>query len=1451
MDKVPSNIINKNIYIKAKKKANETYKRPSAYKSAYIHKVYKELGGKYKKTSNSKSNLNRWYDEEWVQVKPYVEEKLKIKCGDDNVKNKACRPTKRINEDTPLTIDELIEKFGKQDVLDKAEIKQTDMNKRVKWEEPYDELNGGFLSASRLENIFTPTRYAKRFASSLNKIRKRKNKTTVKDEHKFLAKIASDAYKKPDERNEPGYIRNLSNDEIAVYKNGSIVDVAIRGTINKDDVKTDSLLASGFLKNSRRYKRNKKQIYKIIKKLGEIDNITGHSLGGALAQAYGDLDKLKKTNVVVFNAGVGVTGTYGKKKATFYVSEGDTVSALGMLSNKHDIRVIDSKGPSIIDKHAMDNFTRGGAITQNDEYSVIAKNTKEVLNNFIKDVKPDVDKKVLKMTKPKLVNWMRENITTEQIGDVDTFKLRYPKPIKGVNYEKKLDLKKIKKKTELDKLEEEQNKLILQSMPYSGIDPSLTFGDKAKNLNKIVLQKHQEDVLESFYGSNRRGCIIFHGVGTGKTYTAVGLCKLYLQLYPTNKVYFITPSAVVFNMIETIYGYGLDPRDPRFMYLTYDKFYTSNINTKNSLVIIDEAHNFRTEIDMNITMGEDGIANYTYGKNKRGAKLIQAVGVGYINKLTKQIGPAHKVVALTATPFVNTTYDIENLLALCDGRYPIGEETYGQIVSNFDSAYDYFKYRLSIFTNEDYLKFYPERREYFIPIVAPDDDNSIIARVTKDDNAFYIESRKASISYDGKKIEFIKDIIEKAKTKKYVIYTGFIDSGVKPIEKMLKSINITYGLITGSLSTEEKGNNITDYNNNKVTVLVITRAGAEGISLTETRGLFVLDGQWNDALYEQIVARAIRYKSHAKLPENEQYVNIYKLFVCYKHEKEVLDGLTQGKNFDFIEIKNRIDAIRQLDKIKNKDQPVRKLTKTGKVRKSSIKNEQKLENLISNSGIFDFNELDNLKKGSDERREYIEKNLQFGKNRFKYIADQLNSIMPSTDYYLFIVQKSKQQNINSFITVLNKIPDLEAIKKLYPEKFTSLDELYNELKTSKINNKTYISKFINEIKSVDIEKVNKAIKEQAKVSGDALNNLNKFIEKAAERRELEKVRKLQNLKQEFFTPDKQANELIELSKIKQQVNKSFNILEPTAGFGNIVTKLLNVMVNSAVKAGSKYKIKIHVDMVEKDEDNRKELIKLEKTAPGVLDLQNCDDFLKFVPASNYDYIFMNPPFHLKKGKEYKKDYYDIDFVKRAYAMLKPYTGILVAIVGRSWQTNENYKQFLSDVGAKITNKEEEWGETVKFGKSGTLKKLKYSYIYIRKLTNDMKLDNKLLEIPEELQTITDKIKNEAVTELIADNIDLNLSIDYIQKNREKVKDVGDITGDNYLFEDIINKNNENINLNNIKMDVIEDNIMTNKERDEIEAIENKQKLGTTEIKPKKKKPKKKKPKKKNPRRKRQ
>lgn len=140
----PDNVINKKLYKQIKKEADEKFKRPtSAYKSMWIVKTYKNRGGEYK--GKKEGLTKRWRDEEWIQVKPFIEDNKKIACGSDNRKNKVCRPLKRVNKETPITIKELQKIYTDDEILKLANMKIKDMKGRVMWKQNKF-IKGGNLS---------------------------------------------------------------------------------------------------------------------------------------------------------------------------------------------------------------------------------------------------------------------------------------------------------------------------------------------------------------------------------------------------------------------------------------------------------------------------------------------------------------------------------------------------------------------------------------------------------------------------------------------------------------------------------------------------------------------------------------------------------------------------------------------------------------------------------------------------------------------------------------------------------------------------------------------------------------------------------------------------------------------------------------------------------------------------------------------------------------------------------------------------------------------------------------------------------------------------------------------------------------------------------------------------------------------------------------------------------
>jgi hypothetical protein len=84
--------LDKQLYERVKRMADEKYAKPSAYKSGWIVKTYKENGGRYSDLK-TKEGLTRWYKENWVDV------------GEKGYP--VYRPTIRVNKNTPLTATEV------------------------------------------------------------------------------------------------------------------------------------------------------------------------------------------------------------------------------------------------------------------------------------------------------------------------------------------------------------------------------------------------------------------------------------------------------------------------------------------------------------------------------------------------------------------------------------------------------------------------------------------------------------------------------------------------------------------------------------------------------------------------------------------------------------------------------------------------------------------------------------------------------------------------------------------------------------------------------------------------------------------------------------------------------------------------------------------------------------------------------------------------------------------------------------------------------------------------------------------------------------------------------------------------------------------------------------------------------------------------------------------------
>ena len=394
--------------------------------------------------------------------------------------------------------------------------------------------------------------------------------------------------------------------------------------------------------------------------------------------------------------------------------------------------------------------------------------------------------------------------------------------------------------------------------------------------SKTPLNSHQKKVVE--FIMKNRGLLVVHSTGSGKTLSAVTAAKCVLDMNKKIQVFVIAPKSLLENfkkeMKET---YVLPKKDyKRFNIMTKEHF-VRNVKVsdcKDKFLIIDEAHNIKTEIK---------------GKSGKTAK-----------KIVECAKKAWKVLLLSATPVVNDPYDIVNLMSMLYGTDPISKSEFNKFlyskdgnIINEDLFKRYFDCKISFFSpsvSKEYPSADVKNVQLYMDYDYYDDytdtEESILG-VWQDEvhtkgkgTAFYSGLRQAVNKISTPELSKIQWIMNKlASGQKTLIFSEFIGSTLIPLKKIMKQKGIKFVSVTGDMSVDNRKKAVRLFNTNKAQVIVISKAGGEGLDLKGTRNVIIMEPAWNKAREEQIIGRAIRYKSHSHLPQSERHVIVYKLYV--------------------------------------------------------------------------------------------------------------------------------------------------------------------------------------------------------------------------------------------------------------------------------------------------------------------------------------------------------------------------------------------------------------------------------------------------------------------------------------------------------------------------------------------------------------------------------------------
>lgn len=442
-----------------------------------------------------------------------------------------------------------------------------------------------------------------------------------------------------------------------------------------------------------------------------------------------------------------------------------------------------------------------------------------------------------------------------------------------------------------------------------------------------------------------RGVIVVHDTGSGKTRTACSTAARLLHEKQVNKVFVIAPLSVTSGWERDMTRCKLT-RGIEWDIVTPQKLFSdakSGLSTDytGSMLIIDEAHALRTFAKQEVK-GDEG------ERRERKATGLMVQNIIEISSMCS------KVIVMTATPVVNNVEDLHSLLSLLNGEAITDNATqWKEMVEDDETFQELFKSKVSVYMPDaDQKMGYPQvitsrrqlrmsdayYKEYLTVQNAEIGNYSEGVRALlkdKDGTCYYSGMRRAANNIpfqDSPKIDVVvNEVLDMTQANdrrppgdfpdKLAIFSSFKSSGVEHISSSILPSIIPgkFALITGSTSPVKRAKIIKDYNDDKITVLLFSRAASEGVDLRGTTRMIVMEPQWNGASTDQAIARAVRLHSHEHMPVDRRLVRVTNLILSKPTVLSPNDKMPMSVDeiLEMISNRKRVIAKRVIERLKH------------------------------------------------------------------------------------------------------------------------------------------------------------------------------------------------------------------------------------------------------------------------------------------------------------------------------------------------------------------------------------------------------------------------------------------------------------------------------------------------------------------------------------------------------
>lgn len=162
-------------------------------------------------------------------------------------------------------------------------------------------------------------------------------------------------------------------------------------------------------------------------------------------------------------------------------------------------------------------------------------------------------------------------------------------------------------------------------------------------------------------------------------------------------------------------------------------------------------------------------------------------------------------------------------------------------------------------------------------------------------DAFYLKLRRAvngvTQNIVSAKVDYAVRIAREGQRqrRRVLIYSSFLNGGLSLVEHQLRQRQrhsqslspapVPYVKIVGQHNQAERHAAAQALNAGRVYVMLLSRAGSEGLDLKGVRDVVLLEPHFHNERMQQVIGRAVRYRSHEALPPDERNVVVHHLLL--------------------------------------------------------------------------------------------------------------------------------------------------------------------------------------------------------------------------------------------------------------------------------------------------------------------------------------------------------------------------------------------------------------------------------------------------------------------------------------------------------------------------------------------------------------------------------------------